>query len=53
MKIFDGWLGHRGLLKGNDQTIFETLIPDETPEWICMWILDEWVSPSYSRIVLN
>jgi hypothetical protein len=45
MTIFDTWLRQHGLLKGNDRTIFEASIPDETPGWICMWILDECVLP--------
>ena len=40
MKTFEAWLVERGLQSG--QTIFCESIPDKVPEWICMWILDEY-----------
>jgi hypothetical protein len=40
MKAFDAWLiKHRYLQSG--ETVFVESIPDNVPEWIAMWILDE------------
>jgi hypothetical protein len=42
--MFNAWLVKQGLHTDAGQTIFCTdILPDRIPEWICMWILDEYV----------
>jgi hypothetical protein len=43
MNLFDAWLHQHQLLKNSDDTIFQASIPAETPQWIHMWILDEYM----------
>ena len=46
MKAFDTWVLEKDLLPDGHRSIFCEQIPDKVPEWICMWILEEYVSAS-------
>lgn len=49
MKAFDGWLVKHGYLQSGE-TVFVASISEKVPEWIAMWILDEYDFPTTCKL---